>query len=148
MWRTRCPCPCFAFLSGLSCTTYICIWLPSLPYAYYMWLPWFVSFMFLGFPSPESLPGDDVLCRLLPRPLSSVCFLFLFSNRVRPDLFWCNFPYLVTTAGFVADQLIMRDKQQRVRLCVIFCVLFFTLSSSCDIGEPGMGSAPLSFLGS
>ena len=32
---------------------------------------------------------------------------FFFSDRVRPDLFWCNFLYLVTTAGFVADQLIM-----------------------------------------
>ena len=35
-----------------------------------------------------------------------------------------------------------------MRLCVIFGVLFFSLSSSCDIGEPGMGSAPLPFLGS
>ena len=34
-----------------------------------------------------------------------------------------------------------------MRLCVIF-VFGFNLSSSCDIGEPGMGSAPLSFLGS
>ena len=143
MWRTRCPCPCFGFLSGLSCTTYICIWMLFLPYAYYMWLPWFVSFLFLGFPPPESLPGNDVLCRLLPRPLPSVLFLpclfvlflfiyllyfYLFSDRVRPRfvlVIWCNFLYLVTTtAGFVADQLIMRDKQQRVRLCVIFGVLF------------------------
>ena len=80
----RCPCPCFVFLSGLSCTIYICVWLPFLPYAYYMWLPWFVLFLFLGFPPPESLPGDDVLCRLLPRPVPSVCFLF-FSDRVRPQ---------------------------------------------------------------
>ena len=87
VWRTRCPCPCFVFLSGLSCTTYICIWLPFLPYAYYMWLPWFVSFLFLGFPPPESLPGDDVLCRLLPRPLPSVCFLFFFPTVLVPDLF-------------------------------------------------------------
>ena len=107
VWRTRCPCPCFVFLSGLSCTTYICIWLPFLPYAYYMWLPWFVSFLFLGFSPPESLPGDDVLCRLLPRPLPSVCFLFFFPTVLVPHLFWCNFLYLVTTAGFVADQLIM-----------------------------------------
>ena len=35
-----------------------------------------------------------------------------------------------------------------MRLCVIFYVFCFNLSSSCDIGEPGMGSAPLSFLGS
>ena len=38
--------------------------------------PWFFS------PS-ESLPGKDVLCRLLPRPLPSVCFLF-FSFLFRP----------------------------------------------------------------
>ena len=68
-----------------------------------------VCFVFvLWFSPPESLPGDDVLCRLLPRPLSSVCFLFFFFPTVFvPDLFWCNFLYLVTTAGFVADQLIM-----------------------------------------
>ena len=133
MWRTRCPCPCFVFLSGLSCTTCICIWLHFLPYAYYMWLPWFISLLFFVFPPPKSLPGDDVLCRLLPRPLPSVCFLpclfvlfcFVFFPTVFvPDLFWCNFLYLVTTAGFVADHLIMRDEQQRVRLCVIFGVLF------------------------
>ena len=45
----RCPPPCFVFLSGLSCTIYICIWLPFLPYAYYMWLPWFVLFLFFVF---------------------------------------------------------------------------------------------------
>ena len=106
MWRTRCPCPCFVSLSGLSCTTCLCIWLPFLPYAYYMWLPWFVLFLFLGFSPPESRPGDDVLCRLLSRPLPSVCFLFFsFPTVFVPNLFWCNFLYLVTTAGFVADQL-------------------------------------------
>ena len=31
----------------------------------------------------ESLPGKDVLCRLLPRPLPSVCFLF-FPSLFRP----------------------------------------------------------------
>ena len=60
VWRTRCPCPCFIFLSGLSCTTYICIWLPFLPYAYSMWLPWFILLLFLGFSPPESLPADGV----------------------------------------------------------------------------------------
>ena len=52
---------------------------------YFTFASWF-------FP-PESLPGDDVLYRLLPRPLPSVCFLpclfalfcfVLFSDRVRP----------------------------------------------------------------
>ena len=42
----------------------------------------FVPFFFFFFPS-ESLPGKDVLCRLLPRPLPSVCFLS-FSFLFRP----------------------------------------------------------------
>ena len=40
-------------------------------------------FSSLGFSPSESLPGKDVLCRLLPRPLPSVCFLF-FSFLFRP----------------------------------------------------------------
>ena len=40
-------------------------------------------FCSLVFSPCESLPGKDVLCRLLPRPLSSVCFLF-FSFLFRP----------------------------------------------------------------
>ena len=76
-----------------------------------------VALVYLAFVSwffpPESLPGDDALCRLLPRPLPSVCFfpvsyfVCFFPTVFVPDLFWCNFLYLVTTAGFVADQLIM-----------------------------------------
>ena len=70
--------------------------------------PGLFRFLFLGFSPPESLSGDDVLCRLLPRPLPSVCFFFFFFPTVFvPDLFWCNFLYLVTKAEFVADQLIM-----------------------------------------
>ena len=65
----------------------VCIWLPFLPYAYCMWLPWFVSFWFLGYCPPESLPGDDVLRRLLPRPLPSACFLFFFPTVLVPHLF-------------------------------------------------------------
>ena len=76
-------------------------------------------------------------------------FILFFPTVFVPDLFWSNSLYLVTTAGFVADQLIMRDKQQRVvRLFLSFWYFVFHLSCSCDIGEPGMGSAPLSFLGS
>ena len=37
----------------------------------------------LVFSPSKSLPGKDVLCRLLPRPLPSVCFLF-FSFLFRP----------------------------------------------------------------
>ena len=42
-----------------------------------------VCFVFVPCSPPESLPGKDVLCRLLPRPLPSVCFLF-FSFIFRP----------------------------------------------------------------
>ena len=49
----------------------------------FVFVPWFF------FSPSESLPGKDVLCRLLPRPLPSVCFLFFsflfFSDRVRPQ---------------------------------------------------------------
>ena len=69
------------FLSGLSCTAYMVA---------------FLALRVLYKVVPESLPGDDVLCRLLSRPLPSVCLFF-----------WWNFLYLVTTAaGFVASQLI------------------------------------------
>ena len=40
-------------------------------------------FCSLVFSPSEFLPGKDVLCRLLPRPLPSVCFLF-FSFLFRP----------------------------------------------------------------
>ena len=42
-----------------------------------------VCFVFVPCSPPESLPGKDVLSRLLPRPLPSVCFLF-FSFLFRP----------------------------------------------------------------
>ena len=35
-------------------------------------------FCSLVFPPSESLPGKDVLCRLLPRPLPSVCFILFY----------------------------------------------------------------------
>ena len=46
---------------------------------------------------------DDVLCWLLPCPSFSVCFPCLSPI---PGLIWFGSVYLVTTAGFVADQLI------------------------------------------
>ena len=57
----------FIYVYGcLSCPTHIICGCPGL-----------VCFCPLGFFSlSESLPGKDVLCRLLPRPLPSVCFLF------------------------------------------------------------------------
>ena len=45
---------------------------------------------------------DDVLCWLLFCPFSSVCFPCL---PPIPGLIWFGSVYLVTTAGFVADQL-------------------------------------------
>ena len=47
---------------------------------------------------------DDVLCWLLSCPFSSVCFSPLISERIS-GLIWFGSVYLVTTAGFVADQL-------------------------------------------
>ena len=111
--RIRCPCPCLPIWVVLRCL-YGCLssvacragyfFLPY--YACYMWLSFvyftFFVFCFLVF-SQESLPGDDVLCRLLPRPLTSVCFfsflfvyIVLFSPTVFvPGLIWCNSLYLV-----------------------------------------------------
>ena len=108
-----------------------------------------------------------VLSTFLP-----VCFDLFSPTVLVPGLFWCNSIYLVTTAGFVADPRIMSDKEQQqrvrspclgdankvwmrsdssfkrpVRLCVILPFCFY-LSSSCDIGESDMSSAPLLFLGS
>ena len=84
----RCPCPCFVFLSGLSCTIYICIWLPFLPYAYYMWLPWFV-FVFVPCFFPllnPSLAKMSSAGYCHARFLLSAFFPFLFfSDRVRPQ---------------------------------------------------------------
>ena len=119
VWRTRCPCPYLPIWVVLHCSYG---WKPFLPYAYYLYtclsFVYFAFvcllfvFCFLVFPL-ESLPGDDVLCRLLSRPLPSVCFLpcllvlLCFSPTVLvPGLFWYNFLYRVATAGFVADQLI------------------------------------------
>ena len=75
---------------------------------YFAFVSWFLP--------PESLLGDDVLCSYFyARFLLSSFFpvylsyfvLFCFPTVFVPDFFWCNFLYLVTTAGFVADQLIM-----------------------------------------
>ena len=76
-----------------------------------------VYFAFVScFFSPEFLPGDDVLCRLLSRrillsaffPVCLSYFILFFPTLFVPDVFWWNFLYLVTTAGFVADQLNVR----------------------------------------
>ena len=72
---------CVAYSLSLSLYVYlVClallVWFPFLPYAYYMWLSVvyfaFVCLLFLGLFPLESLPGSDLLCRLLSRPLRSV----------------------------------------------------------------------------
>ena len=83
----RCPCPCFVFLSGLSCTIYICIWLPFLPYAYYMWLPWFV-FVSWFFPLLNpSLAKMSSAGYFHARFLLSAFFSFLFRPCSPPICF-------------------------------------------------------------
>ena len=58
-------------------------------------------FCSLFFSPSEPLPGKDVLCRLLPRPLPSVCFLF-FSFLFRP----CSPPFCVgVTSSILWPQL-------------------------------------------
>ena len=73
-------------------------------------LPSFCVSLSLCFAFVVSLPGDDVLCWLSSCPFSSVCLSFFLSERV-PGLIWFGPIYLVTTTGFVSDQL-MRDEQQ------------------------------------
>ena len=110
LWRTRYPCPYLSIWVVLHCL-YGCLLALRVLYVVVLGL---FHFCFLVFP-PESLPGDDVLCRLLSRPLPSVCFLpclfvlfcFVFPTVFVFGLFWYNFLFLVTTAGFVGGQLIM-----------------------------------------
>ena len=76
----------FIYVYGcLSCPTHIICGCPGL-----------FCFCSLVFPPPESLPGDDVLCRLLPRPLPSVCFLF-FSFLFRP----CSSPICISVTSSI-----------------------------------------------
>ena len=68
-----------------------------------------------------------IFCRLCPflatMPFADYClvrfllFAFLFPERV-PGLIWFGLVYFVTTAGFVADQQIMWDKQQQTTLTI------------------------------
>ena len=75
-----------------------------------MWLPWFV-FVFVPWFFPllnPSLAKMSSAGYFHARFLLSAFFSFLFfSDRVRPQFVLVNFLYLVTTAGFVTDQLIM-----------------------------------------
>ena len=101
--------------SYLGCLALL-IRLPFLPYAYYMWLSiiYFAFFSWLSLLSPflammMSFAGYSHARVLLSAffPVCLSCFVLFFPTVFVPDLFWCNFLYLVTTAGFVAGQLIM-----------------------------------------
>ena len=121
-----------------------------------MWLPWFISLLFLGFSILNTFlammsSAGYFHARFLLSAFFPDCLSYLdlfFPAMFVLDLFWCNFLYLVTAAGFIADQLIMRNKQQRVCATLCHFGILFSLVFFFDIGEPGMGSAPFSFLGS
>ena len=127
-----------SYLGCLALLIYVCIWLRFLPYAYYMWLPWVISLLFLGFSllnpflAKMSFAGYFHV-RFLLSDFFPVCLSYLvlfFPTMFVPDLFWRNFLYLVTAAGFIADQLIMRNNQRRVRatlchFCILFSLVFF-----------------------
>ena len=89
VWCTRCRCPCLPTWVVLHCL-HGCLSCP--PTRILCGYPLFISllfvFCFLVFP-PKSLPDDDVLCRLLPRPLPSVCFVPFFCFVF---LWPCSFP--------------------------------------------------------
>ena len=63
----------------------------------FVFVPWFFLNPFLAMMSSAGYSHARFL-------LSA---FFSFPTVFVPNLFWCNFLYLVTTAGFVADQLIM-----------------------------------------
>ena len=102
------------FLSGLSYTAYMVAFL-AVRVLYVMWLSFvyfaLVCLLFLGlnrFLARMSFAGYFHARILMSAFFLFVCFVLFFSETVFVlGLFWCNFLYHVTTAGFVADQLIM-----------------------------------------
>ena len=80
-----------------------------------MGLPWFIWLLFLGFsllnPFLAMMSFADYFhARFLLSAFFPVClsyFVLFFPTVFVPDLYLCNFLYLVTTAGFVVDQLII-----------------------------------------
>ena len=88
--------PCFFFV--------FCFFCP-------LFFSFFLFFLFFLFPLLNpSLAKMSSAGYFHARFLLSALFSFLFFSFptvFAPNLFWCNFLYLVTTAGFVTDQLIM-----------------------------------------
>ena len=106
------------FLSGLSRTAYMVAFLALALRVLYVAVLCLFRFC-LSFVSWFSLLNPFVVAmsfagsfhaRLLLSFFFPVCLSYsvsFFPTVFVPDLFWCNFLYLVTTAGFAADQLIM-----------------------------------------
>ena len=95
-----------------------------------MWLPWFVLFLSLGVffsllnPSLAKMPSAGYCHARFLLPAFFSFLFFSFPTVFAPNLFWCNFLYLVTTTGFVADQLIMLDKNN---VCDFVCFVLICL---------------------
>ena len=80
------------------------MWLSLVYFAFVSWLSLLSPFLaMMSF--TDYFHARFLLYDILPVSLS--CFVLFFSTLFVPDLFWCNFVYLVTTKGFVVDQLIM-----------------------------------------
>ena len=102
----------FIYVYGcLSCPTHIICGCPGLFCFCPLWIPPWQRCPLQATASPASF------CLL--------SFLFFsFPTVFAPNLFWCNFLYLVTTTGFVADQLIMWDKNN---VCDFVCFVLICL---------------------
>ena len=77
---------------------------------YFAFVSWFFPPESLAFLATMCFAGYFLHARFLLSAFFPVClsyFALFFPTVFVPDLFWCNFLYLVTTAGFVADQLIL-----------------------------------------
>ena len=110
VWRTRCPClPIWVVLrclyGCLSCPTRIICGGPLFISLCLSFISWFSLLNpFLATMSLQATFTSASFCLLFSL---FVCFVLFFSDRVRSRFVLCNFLYLVTTAGFIAGQLIM-----------------------------------------
>ena len=126
-----------AYVYGcLSCPTHIICGCPGL-----------FCFLFLVFPllNPFLAIMSSAGYSHARFVLSGFFSFILFSDRVRPQFVFplsCDHSWI--RSGPVNN---VRYTTTCATLCHFLCFVF-NLSSSCDIGEPGMGSAPLPFLGS
>ena len=156
VWRIRCPClPVWAVL---CCVYFLCSLLRRIffvPYAYYMSLS-FLYFAFVFFswfsllnPLLATTPFASYFdVRFIMSAFPVCLFCFVLSGRVRSrfGLVWLR---LSCDHSWIPIRMRDKKQQQRVQFCVVslFCC-FVLFVFSCDIGESGMGTAPLLFLGS